>query len=182
MGNTTRTNQQPNNSTTQLQQPGTSHAQSTSRNFLSNFGRSNGGPSSSYAQKTDKHLVLKQQTSTTLKNADSIIGRNVLARYPPVEGQVYSIKQGSATYQGGFVKGFPSGHGVAYFRDGGYYTGNFVDGDASGKGLYVYPNGSVYEGEFLNSQYNGQGTLVYIDTRIKYNGSFRNGLPEGRGK
>lgn len=59
MGNTTRTNQQTINSTTQVQHPGTSQTQSTSRNFLSNFGRSNGGPSSSYAQKTDKHLVLR---------------------------------------------------------------------------------------------------------------------------
>jgi hypothetical protein len=57
-----------------------------------------------------------------------------------------------------------------------------VEGDANGRGLYIYPNGSVYEGNFVNSKFGGNGTLNYIETRMKYEGQFLNGLPHGQGR
>lgn len=60
--------------------------------------------------------------------------------------------------------------------------GDFVEGDAKGRGIYIYPNGSVYEGEFVNSKFGGNGTLIYIDRRMKYEGQFSNGLPQGSGR
>lgn len=46
----------------------------------------------------------------------------------------------------------------------------------------MYPNGSVYEGQFRDSRFNGQGTLVYVDKRLRYDGGFVNGYPEGQGR
>ena len=92
MGNIGSTNSatQPNQDSTARQtRPVASQAASQSHGFLSNFGRSS-GPSSSYAKKTDKHLVLNESSTNSLRNAYSILGKDI--NYPTGEGQIYSIK------------------------------------------------------------------------------------------
>lgn len=79
------------------------------------------------------------------------------------------------------------GKGKYTFRDGSYYEGDWNENKISGVGGLYFVDGNIeYNGEWRNDEFNGWGTH-YSDRKKgecwqKYEGEFRNGVKEGRGK
>ncbi len=117
-------------------------------------------------------------------------------------------------YQGEWQHRFPEGKGTMTYTDGSIRNGywkkgqqvdnygqlvldhaspisNIDDGTNiqsgclsgncnTGKGLFAYPEGSRYEGQFRNKLPDGYGTFYYANGN-QYNGTFRKGNRHGRG-
>jgi hypothetical protein len=57
-----------------------------------------------------------------------------------------------------------SGHGVLYFKDGGYYEGEWKEDKMNGFGKLYYENGAIaYEGHWENDEFNGQGRVYNME-------------------
>lgn len=55
------------------------------------------------------------------------------------------------TYEGAFVHGEQSGHGMLATADGSKYVGTFRGGVPHGSGVFTYANGDVYTGQRVAS-------------------------------
>ncbi len=58
-------------------------------------------------------------------------------------------------YDGDFLAGKRTGHGIYTFANGNRYEGEFLDGIRSGSGSYVWPTGSHYDGQWADDKANG---------------------------
>ena len=116
---------------------------------------------------------------------------------------VYRFKSG-ARYEGQYADGRKEGHGVFVNPDGSRYEGEWSGDVRNGKGVYFYPNGDRYEGEWANNKRHGYGVYHYkatgsvfqgrwhegvwhgagelLHTRHRFVGSFKDGLPKGKGR
>ena len=114
---------------------------------------------------------------------------------------VLYFNDGSTMYQGNFSNDKKNGFGILYWSDGNRYEGNWIDDNRTGQGTFYWKNGDKYVGQFLNGQTteNGATTIKAIQRGCisgdcnngygKYNfenavyeGYFKNGEKEGRGK
>ena len=86
----------------------------------------------------------------------------------------YLNEGGSMHYVGQFKDNSFEGSGVwdAY---GYHYEGNFVKGYPSGKGVATYEDGSKYDGEWKNGKYSGKGTLYKADGTVDKTGTWEKG-------
>lgn len=80
------------------------------------------------------------------------------------------------------------------WSDGVIYEGDWLDGKMTGKGVMIWPSGTKYEGEFFENYRRGYGTLTKPTFNVYacgckivssmsdiYEGSWKQGLPEGTG-
>ena len=75
-------------------------------------------------------------------------------------------------YEGMFIKGEKSGHGLQHNRDNTYkYEGDWKFNLKNGQGTENYPDGSVYEGFFVNGKKQGKGKLTLANGSC-YEGEF----------
>lgn len=83
------------------------------------------------------------------------------------------------TYNGSWVDGKMSGHGITVWDDGSKYEGEYSDNEPSGQGkIYTEDGKLLYEGNWENGNYNGNGKLYDSFGSIKFEGEFKNGLPQ----
>jgi hypothetical protein len=106
-------------------------------------------------------------------------------------------------YEGEFLNGQPDGIGTWFFPNEDRYVGGFKNGLQEGKGTITYANGTIeqgtwHEGELLSKQtvaapklqygcisgncIDGQGVYRYKIAQSKYEGTFKNEMPDGMGK
>ena len=50
-----------------------------------------------------------------------------------------------------------------------------------GRGIYTFATGAKYIGEYYHGTKEGEGQLQNKDGAIVYKGSFKNGMPHGKG-
>lgn len=112
---------------------------------------------------------------------------------------IFAYPDGSK-YEGEFFSGKFEGQGTFYFANGDKYTGRFKNNYPDGFGTRVYKDGKQEsgrweQGEFLGADLSengrigciegdcdaGEGIFVYKEGSAKYEGSFQNGLPHGKG-
>lgn len=95
--------------------------------------------------------------------------------------EITIIYENGDTYCGGIYHGKKLGKGTYYYADSDLtYIGTFEKDKRKGKGnLSSKDNKYLYEGEWKNDMFNGSGSL--ITDKIKYTGTFLNGLFEGEG-
>ncbi|MGH1440599.1 MAG: C13 family peptidase [Cellvibrionaceae bacterium] len=82
-------------------------------------------------------------------------------------------------YDGGLLKGEPSGEGRIVWPDGRYYEGGFKNGFFHGLGAYK-ERGYSYEGEYSEGIAKGKGIITFGDDRV-YKGEVNNGKANGQG-
>ena len=77
-------------------------------------------------------------------------------------------------YVGDFKDNSFEGYGV---RDayGYHYEGDFVKGQPSGQGVATYDDGTKYEGGWKNGAYSGEGTLYKADGTVNKSGTWKSG-------
>ena len=61
------------------------------------------------------------------------------------------------------------------------FEGQMVD-DMMNKGKYIDRHGNKYDGEFVDNKYHGYGTMIYIKNNKVYEGTWKNGMKNGKGK
>lgn len=92
----------------------------------------------------------------------------------------------SGVYSGTLRGGLPDGSGIFTTQnDAGemwYYKGDFVNGHFSGEGMEAWANGTSQVGTFENDLLNGYGTLYTADGNIAYEGEWKDGQFEGKGR
>jgi hypothetical protein len=113
---------------------------------------------------------------------------------------VFAYPDGSK-YEGNFRNGKFDGDGTFYFANGDKYTGQFKENYPDGHGTRLVKQtgteetGEWRQGEFVGNNLaqggktgcvsgdcsNGYGTYIYQEGAAKYEGSFQNGMPHGRG-
>jgi hypothetical protein len=114
---------------------------------------------------------------------------------------VLYFNDGSTMYQGNFSNDKKNGFGIQAWSDGNRYEGNWIDDNRTGQGTFYWKDGDKYVGQFLNGQttengvttrkaipklcisgdcYNGYGKFGF--TNAVYEGYFKNGKREGKGK
>lgn len=76
------------------------------------------------------------------------------------------------------------GKGKYLFKDGTFYDGQWSNNKINGIGNLYFADGDLeYSGEWRNDEFNGWGTLFsQTENWKKYEGEFKNGVREGRGK
>lgn len=67
------------------------------------------------------------------------------------------------------------------YPNGDYYEGEWKKGQPDGFGKMIYANGDVYEGNWVLGKMEGQGVMTNQRENITYNGTWKNGLPNGNG-
>lgn len=82
-------------------------------------------------------------------------------------------------YDGDFLNGARTGRGIYEWASGWRYEGDFVDAAMHGKGRLVGPSGDVYEGDFQSNARHGYGSQSYESSR--YVGNFANDRRNGQG-
>lgn len=97
--------------------------------------------------------------------------------FNPVYGP-YKDKKGE-TYTGQYKWGKRWGVGKAVNTRGGQYEGQWDRGVREGFARIIKPNGDTYEGIFKNGQFHGKGTMYIFHSRVKTQGDFKNGQPQG---
>jgi hypothetical protein len=60
-------------------------------------------------------------------------------------------------YEGGYLNGNKSGHGVWCFNNGDRYEGIWEDDKRHGTGVYIWKDGSKWDGIFVKGAFNGKG-------------------------
>ena len=119
------------------------------------------------------------------------------------EGKKYD-EEGNLIFCGNYVNANADGQGIYYFKNGKYFIGEFKNGVKHGKGIYfskdnqkelegyfqndkfsgpdkyIYENGDYFIGELINGL-PLKGQLYTKHEKIKYEGDFVNGIPEGKG-
>jgi len=111
------------------------------------------------------------------------------------------FNDGSTMYQGNYSNDKRNGFGILYWSDGNRYDGNWIDDNRTGQGTFYWKDGDRFVGQFLNGQttengittrkaipklcisgdcYNGFGKFGF--TNAVYEGYFKNGKKEGKGK
>lgn len=112
---------------------------------------------------------------------------------------VFAYADGSK-YEGQFKKGQLFGFGTFFFTNGDKYVGEFLDGFSHGLGTYYHADGNKTSGNWKEGEYagipvedtgeegcisgnceNGIGAYVYEGGEAKYEGHFKNELPDGKG-
>lgn len=85
------------------------------------------------------------------------------------------------TYNGEWLNGIKSGHGVFYKKTDGFVADcTWVKDEMHGRGTWKLPDGTKYEGQLSNGQMHGQGKLTTPDGSY-YVGGFLNGKMHGHG-
>jgi hypothetical protein len=111
------------------------------------------------------------------------------------------FNDGSTMYQGNYSNDKRNGLGILYWSDGNRYEGNWIDDNRTGQGTFYWKDGDKYVGQFLNGQKteNGVTTTKAIQRgcisgdcnngygkwnleNAVYEGYFKNGKREGKGK
>jgi hypothetical protein len=72
--------------------------------------------------------------------------------------------------------------GKLWQKGKGIYVGDFINGLKHGKGEFKFDSGLTYTGDYYRGQKDGLGKIVNKSGYIAYDGEFKNGLPNGRGK
>jgi hypothetical protein len=114
---------------------------------------------------------------------------------------VFTYNDGTSMYKGNWLNDKKHGFGNYFWNDGDQYEGYYIEDKMNGQGTYTYANGDRFIGQFLdhkrteNGVYtakaikkgcvsgdcnNGYGKYVY--SNAIYEGYFKNGKKEGRGK
>lgn len=79
------------------------------------------------------------------------------------------------------MKGKRNGRGTFWWADGSWYEGQFRDGVQSGYGVLHRDGGHVeYEGSWHNGMFDGKG-VQYFENGEKYEGSFKEDKFHGDG-
>lgn len=103
-------------------------------------------------------------------------------------------------YEGQFLDSKPNGEGTLTYPNGDRYVGSFKAGLKNGKGTFYYSDETTSTGEWLGGEYignpkiedgrvgcvdgdckNGTGIYIYKEGAAKYEGTFTNGMPDGKG-
>ncbi|KAE9344589.1 hypothetical protein PR003_g8383 [Phytophthora rubi] len=91
-------------------------------------------------------------------------------------------QNGTCRYVGEVCDGIPHGQGESHHHASGeVYEGTWVTGRRSGHGVATLRDGSVYRGEWRNGRRNGFGVFDDARTRAHYNGKWVGGVRCGRG-
>ncbi|GMF11994.1 unnamed protein product [Phytophthora lilii] len=91
-------------------------------------------------------------------------------------------QNGVCRYEGEVCDGVPHGQGESnHEASGEVYEGNWVSGRRSGHGVATLRDGSVYRGEWRNGRRNGFGIFDDARTRARYDGKWVGGVRCGRG-
>lgn len=142
-----------------------------------------------------------KQLRNALKSMRSAVAFDIRGRYPALALQMENLEliadmnsdaaqdtkdlryKSGAVYEGMVDGGKPHGKGKWLRPNGSYYEGDFVQGIPSGHGKLVSERGVVYEGDFLVGMVHGKGRITYPDTGkwVSYEGSVKNGAPDGAG-
>ena len=93
----------------------------------------------------------------------------------------------NVTYEGNLRYGVldnedPENPCTICFPDGTKYTGTIKNGEITGQGTYEFSNGSTYTGSVLNGLRDGKGIFTSKDNNIYYDGEWKMGLKNGKGK
>jgi hypothetical protein len=85
-------------------------------------------------------------------------------------------------YVGSWFDDRRHGQGAYYFAEGGSYEGQFFEDKRHGQGTLTTET-VIYEGNWINNQQEGMGkeTRVFPEHKEVYEGSFRQGIHEGKG-
>ena len=83
-------------------------------------------------------------------------------------------------YDGLWLNDERNGQGTIFYKNGDKYVGQMKNNQISGNGTMEYVSGDLYKGSWSNNIINGHGEL--ISNNQIYEGDFKNGLPDGRGK
>ena len=115
------------------------------------------------------------------------------------EGKLY-YSNGNIKYEGSFKNNKADGRGKFYSESDNYYIypniikpqteysnallyeGDFVQDRFEGNGTYYHPNGEISTGQFKNNFREGDIIILYNNRSIRYEGKFKNNLPNGFGK
>lgn len=89
-------------------------------------------------------------------------------------------------FTGTLKDGKKYGKGKYFLINGTYIDGNFENDMLVGKGEIYYENGDVYTGDIKDNKPSGEGIITYkshgdYKTSGTYKGTFKNGLPNGKG-
>ncbi|KAK1944641.1 Radial spoke head 10 B [Phytophthora citrophthora] len=91
-------------------------------------------------------------------------------------------QNGVCRYVGEVCDGVPHGQGESHHAASGeVYEGGWITGRRSGHGLATLRDGSVYRGEWRNGRRNGHGVFDDVRTRARYDGKWVGGVRCGRG-
>lgn len=91
-------------------------------------------------------------------------------------------QNGVCRYVGEVCDGVPHGQGESrHEASGEVYEGAWITGRRSGHGVATLRDGSVYRGEWRNGRRNGYGVFDDIRTRARYDGKWVGGVRCGRG-
>ena len=92
------------------------------------------------------------------------------------------VKTSTFVYDGGFVDNIPTGIGILTTADGSYYSGSWLDGKRNGIGEMYFPNGDSYSGAWENNEFHGIGKFSYTNVGAYYEGEWKKGLQDGKGR
>lgn len=108
---------------------------------------------------------------------------SVLLRFTTSDKVIIKGKGGYKAYEGAVKKGFVSGPGRLYDKEGNLvYQGNFESNRYNGVGNSYYPSGGItYSGMFTDNLYEGQGKLYRENGVLSYTGDFSQGMKNGEG-
>jgi hypothetical protein len=114
---------------------------------------------------------------------------------------VFEFDDASAIYKGNWSNDKRNGFGSFNWKGGASYEGNWVDDKRTGQGTYYWSDGNRFVGQFIDDNmtkngvvtyyaiqkscvsgdcYNGYGKFGYANS--VYEGYFKNGKKEGKGK
>lgn len=122
-----------------------------------------------------------------------------------VNGKGTYIYSNGTEYVGDFIDGNFNGKGIMNYADGSKYVGDFVNDELDGQGTLYWANGDKYigdwkqgkqhgkgelfvkdhleyKGDYLDGKKEGIGVLDVLGTKNKYEGEFKNDLPNGIGR
>ncbi|KAG6618310.1 Radial spoke head 10 B [Phytophthora cinnamomi] len=92
-------------------------------------------------------------------------------------------QNGTCRYVGEVCDGVPHGQGESHHHASGeVYEGSWVTGRRSGHGVATLRDGSIYRGEWRNGRRNGFGIFDDARTRVHYDGKWVGGVRCGRGE
>ena len=94
---------------------------------------------------------------------------------------VLDMPKSGYRYEGEFLNSARSGHGVAQWATGERYEGNFDSGRASGQGVFEGRGGYRYEGSFAAGWPQGKGRAISVKGN-RYDGEFARGMPSPNGQ
>ena len=102
------------------------------------------------------------------------------------EGWGIIIDENGNKYEGGFKSDKLDGYCRIISVNGDYYEGEIKKGIVEGNGIFFSAEkGMLYNGEFKNNLFEGTGEQVYENYenhKITYEGQFKHGKREGKGK